>query len=81
LIAFEDRVITAERDEGLVLRKHADDLFRQERKNRAAFKILLEALVEQGKVNAESLWRIVYPDIAEVETVVVSMLGCWRSAC
>ena len=65
-----------------MLRKHTDELFRQERKNRAAFKKLLEDLVEQGKINAESLWRIVYPDIAEVGWTCHSMSyhGC-RACC
>eukprot|EP00045_Choanoeca_perplexa_P011431 m.121229 g.121229 ORF g.121229 m.121229 type:complete len:620 (+) comp15631_c0_seq7:73-1932(+) len=77
LMVFEDRLMEAEREQGMIMRKYADDTFRQDRKNRAAFKGLLDRLVEQGKINAESLWRIVYPDIAETEEYkqMVGQLG------
>lgn len=39
---------------------------RKYRKHRDAFKALLDDLQEQGKLNKDSLWRTIYPDLAEV---------------
>ncbi|KAI9461420.1 hypothetical protein HD554DRAFT_1504176 [Boletus coccyginus] len=74
LLAFEDYSRVKEREFEEQTRLTQVKKIRSERKAREAFKILLQELINAGKIKARSKWRQVYPTFASDERYL-NLLG------